>query len=69
MESMMGMVALPFALLQVYRRMVKLRLTANGTRVLGRLADVHRHELAHAGPQLSTLLAQIARAAEGGPEP
>jgi DNA-binding MarR family transcriptional regulator len=50
-------------------RKVELRLTANGTRALGRLADVHRHELAHAGPQLNTLLVQIACAAEGGPEP
>ena len=50
-------------------RKVALRLTANGTRVLGWLADVHRHELAHAGPQLSALLAQIARAAQAEPEP
>ncbi len=42
-------------------RKVELRLTTKGTRVLGKLADLHRHELAHAGPQLHALLAQITR--------
>lgn len=37
-------------------RKVELRLTTKGTRVLDRLADLHRHELAHAGPPLSALL-------------
>lgn len=45
-------------------RKVELRLTAKGTRVLGRLADIHRHELAHAGPQLTALLAQITHPTE-----
>ncbi|MEO8057240.1 MAG: MarR family winged helix-turn-helix transcriptional regulator [Burkholderiales bacterium] len=50
-------------------RKVELRLTAKGTRVLGRLADMHRHELAHAGPQLTALLAQIAHPAKPGTAP
>jgi DNA-binding MarR family transcriptional regulator len=50
-------------------RKVELRLTAKGTRVLGRLADLHRHELAQAGPQLMALLAQITPATEHGPGP
>ncbi len=45
-------------------RKVDLRLTAKGTRVLGKLADMHRHELAHAGPQLTALLAQITQPVE-----
>lgn len=49
-------------------RKVELRLTPKGTRVLGRLADMHRHELAHAGPQLTALLAQITHPTERGPE-
>ena len=50
-------------------RKVELRLTTKGTRVLGRLADMHRHELAHAGPQLQALLAQITHLTAGGPAP
>ena len=50
-------------------RKVELRLTAKGSRVLGRLADMHRHELAHAAPQLTALLEEIARPAGLGPEP
>lgn len=45
------------------RRKVSLRLTARGSRVLGRLAGIHRHELERVGPQLRALLRQIARAA------
>lgn len=45
-------------------RKVELRLTAKGTSVLGRLADMHHHELVHAGPQLMMLLAQITHAPE-----
>lgn len=47
-------------------RKVELRLTGKGTRVLGRLADLHRHELDHADPELSVLLAQVARPAGQG---
>jgi len=48
------------------RRKVELRLTGKGTRVLGRLAGLHRHELEHAGPKLSALLAQATRSTESG---
>lgn len=44
-------------------RKVSLRLTTKGSRVLGRLAGIHRHELERVGPQLRQLLRQIARAA------
>jgi len=43
-------------------RKVSLRLTAKGSRVLGRLAGIHRHELERVGPQLRELLRQITRA-------
>ncbi|MFO1364793.1 MAG: MarR family transcriptional regulator [Burkholderiales bacterium] len=45
-------------------RKVNLRLTARGARVLGRLADIHRHELERVGPQLRELLRQITAATE-----
>lgn len=45
-------------------RKVSLRLTARGSRVLGRLAGVHRDELDRVGPQLRELLRQITRATE-----
>jgi DNA-binding MarR family transcriptional regulator len=45
-------------------RRVSLRLTARGSRVLGRLAGVHRDELERVGPQLRELLRQITRATE-----
>ena len=48
-------------------RKVELQLTTQGTRVLERLADLHRHELAHAGPQLAALLAQITHPTEQAP--
>jgi DNA-binding MarR family transcriptional regulator len=41
-------------------RKVELRLTARGAGVLERLAGLHRHELEHAGPRLSALLAEVA---------
>lgn len=44
------------------RRKVELRLTARGSRVLDRLADRHRAELEHSGPQLRELLQQFAQA-------
>jgi len=44
------------------RRKVELRLTAKGSRVLDRLADRHRAELEHSGPQLRQLLQQLAQA-------
>ncbi len=44
------------------RRKVELRLTAKGSRVLGRLADMHRDELEHSGPQLRELLQQVTQA-------
>lgn len=44
------------------RRKVELRLTAKGSRVLERLADMHRNELAHSGPQLRQLLQQVTQA-------
>lgn len=47
-------------------RKVKLRLTAKGARVLARLVDLHRDELARAGPQLTTLLTQITRSPSSG---
>jgi DNA-binding MarR family transcriptional regulator len=47
-------------------RKVELRLTAKGTRVLGRLADMRRHELVHASPELTALLAQITHPTEAG---
>lgn len=47
-------------------RKVELRLTGKGTRLLGRLASLHRHELEHAGPQLSALLEQVTRSAGVG---
>ena len=50
-------------------RKVELRLTGKGTRVLGRLADLHRHELEHAGPQLSALLKGVAQPARSRPAP
>jgi DNA-binding MarR family transcriptional regulator len=40
-------------------RKVYLRLTAKGDRVLEKLAEVHREELARIGPQLESLLHQI----------
>jgi len=43
-------------------RKVSLRLTAKGSRVLGRLAGIHRDELERVGPQLRELLRQITRA-------
>lgn len=43
------------------RRKVELRLTGKGRRVLDRLADLHRHELEHAGPELSALLGAVIR--------
>jgi DNA-binding MarR family transcriptional regulator len=45
-------------------RKVSLRLTAKGSRVLGRLAGIHRDELDRVGPQLRELLRQITRATE-----
>ena len=45
-------------------RKVSLRLTAKGSRVLGRLAGIHRDELERVGPQLRELLRQITRATE-----
>lgn len=50
-------------------RKVELRLTAKGSRVLGRLADTHRHEIAHAGPQLTALLEEITQLTGPGSEP
>lgn len=44
------------------RRKVELRLTAKGSRVLERLADLHRDELEHSGPQLMELLQQVTQA-------
>lgn len=44
------------------RRKVELRLTAKGLRVLDRLADRHRAELAHWGPELRASLQQLAQA-------
>lgn len=44
------------------RRKVELRLTAKGLRVLDRLADRHRAELEHSGPELRELLQQLAQA-------
>lgn len=50
-------------------RVVHLRLTAKGERVLGRLAAVHREELRRIGPQLRQLLQQITRATEAQARP
>ncbi|MEO7152457.1 MAG: helix-turn-helix domain-containing protein [Burkholderiaceae bacterium] len=50
-------------------RKVELRLTAKGSRALGRLADTHRDELVHAGPQLTALLDGITRTCAPGPGP
>jgi DNA-binding MarR family transcriptional regulator len=47
------------------KRMVHLRLTAKGDRVLERLAGVHQEELTRIGPQLRQLVQQITRATEG----
>lgn len=44
------------------RRKVDLQLTARGSRVLDRLADRHRAELEHSGPQLRQLLQHLAEA-------
>jgi DNA-binding MarR family transcriptional regulator len=44
------------------RRKVHLRLTAKGSRLLERLAGVHRRELQRIGPDLSELLLRIVRA-------
>jgi DNA-binding MarR family transcriptional regulator len=44
------------------RRKVELRLTAKGLRVLDRLADRHRAELAHWGPELRASLQKLALA-------
>jgi len=49
----------------VDRRMVYLRLTAKGDRLLERLAEVHREELKRIGPQLRQLLLQVTRRAAG----
>jgi DNA-binding MarR family transcriptional regulator len=48
------------------RRKVELRLTAKGARVLDRLADRHRAELEHSGPQLRQLLHKLAQAIDRG---
>jgi DNA-binding MarR family transcriptional regulator len=48
------------------RRKVELRLTAKGSRVLGRLANMHRDELEQFGPQLRELLQQITPAMDPG---
>lgn len=48
-------------------RKVELRLTGKGTRVLDRLADLHRDELEHAGPRLAALLDAVAQPAGPGP--
>lgn len=50
-------------------RKLELRLTAKGRRVLGLLADGHRHELEHAGPQLSALLNKVTQSALAGAGP
>jgi len=44
------------------RRKVDLRLTPKGSRVLDGLADRHRAELEHSGPQLRELLQRLAQA-------
>lgn len=44
------------------RRMVHLRLTAKGNRLLERLAGVHRRELERIGPDLRKLLRNVLRA-------
>ncbi len=44
------------------RRKVELRLTAKGSRVLDRLAGMHRIELDHSGSQLRELLQQVVHA-------
>jgi DNA-binding MarR family transcriptional regulator len=47
------------------RRKVQLRLTAKGSRVLERLADLHRDELEHSGTHLRALLQQVTQAMDG----
>ncbi len=50
-------------------RKVELRLAAKGRGVLGRLADTHRHELEHAGPELAALLEQVTQFGAWGSAP
>ncbi len=45
-------------------RKVSLRLTAEGSRMLGRLAGIHRDELERVGPQLRELLRQATQTTE-----
>ena len=47
------------------RRQVLIGLTGKGTRVLESLANIHREELRHMGPQLCSMLEQITKLAEG----
>ncbi|HEU5293758.1 MAG TPA: MarR family transcriptional regulator [Burkholderiaceae bacterium] len=48
------------------RRKVELQLTAKGSRVLDRLADLHRDELENSGTQLRELLQQVTQAMDRG---
>ena len=47
------------------RRQVLISLTGKGISVLESLANIHREELRHMGPQLCSMLEQITKLAEG----